>query len=176
MCFKEAGLNAQLVEVPSLGSLVLAEDPVSSALCYVGLGAQPAQEFSVWANKYYPRVYVQWGETELIVKAQVQITQYLRGIRKEFTLPITLKGTPFQLRVWDQLGMIPYGQTVAYADIALKLDKPAAVRAVGQACGANPLPIILPCHRVLAKTGGLAGYTGGLDIKRLLLKVEGISR
>ena len=106
-------------------------------------------------------------------QAAKELTQYFAGKRKKFGLALDLKtGTAFQKKVWLQLSKIPYGKTYSYADIALKIKNPKAVRAVGNANGKNPLCIIVPCHRVIASNGKLGGYTGGLEKKIKLLKIE----
>jgi len=103
-----------------------------------------------------------------------QLEEYFAGDRKEFTVPLAPSGTPFQLAVWTQLTKIPYGSTASYGDIARALGKrPVAARAVGLANGANPISIIVPCHRVIGSDGSLTGYGGGLDRKELLLRLEG---
>ncbi len=90
-----------------------------------------------------------------------------------FPLPLDLRGTPFQQQVWRELRKVPYGQTVSYGELARRVGRPGAVRAVGQAVGANPIPIIVPCHRVVGADGSLVGYGGGLEIKSALLRLEG---
>ena len=103
-----------------------------------------------------------------------QLEEYFAGDRKEFTVPLAPAGTPFQLAVWMQLTTIPYGSTISYGDIARALGKRlVASRAVGLANGANPISIIVPCHRVIGSDGSLTGYGGGLDRKELLLRLEG---
>lgn len=101
-----------------------------------------------------------------------QIHEYLRGERREFSLDLDIRGTPFQRRVWDELREIPYGETVAYAEIASRIENPKALRAVGQAVGANPIPLVIPCHRVVGKDGHLVGFGGGLPLKERLLYLE----
>lgn len=101
-----------------------------------------------------------------------QLKEYFSGHRKRFSCPLDLKGTPFQLKVWQALQAIPFGQTVSYEEIALKIGNPKAVRAVGQANGKNPVAIIVPCHRVIRKSGDLGGYSSGLEIKKFLLDWE----
>ncbi len=108
-------------------------------------------------------------------QAKIQLREYAAGERRVFEVPLDLRGTPFQLAVWNRLLEIPYGETRTYKEIALLLDKPLAVRAVGTANGANPVPIIVPCHRVVASGGGLGGYSAGLHIKERLLRLEGAS-
>lgn len=104
-----------------------------------------------------------------------QIESYLNGELKRFDLPLHLSGTPFQNKVWSELIKIPFGETRSYQDIAKAVGSPAASRAVGSACGKNPIPIVVPCHRVITKNGGLGGYSGGLEIKKALLKIEGLA-
>jgi methylated-DNA-[protein]-cysteine S-methyltransferase len=103
-----------------------------------------------------------------------QLSEYFAGDRKEFTVPLAPSGTPFQLAVWAELTKIPYGSTVSYGDIARALGKRlVASRAVGLANGANPISVIVPCHRVIGSDGSLTGYGGGLERKELLLRLEG---
>ena len=104
--------------------------------------------------------------------ARQQLTEYFDGERKEFDLPLSLAGTEFQLRVLDELRRIPYGETTSYGDIAARIGKPKAMRAVGAANGRNPIPIIVPCHRVIGRSGDLTGFGGGLDAKQALLQLE----
>lgn len=102
-----------------------------------------------------------------------QLTEYLHGERREFTLPLDLRGTSFQMAVWNALCRIPYGETRSYSEIARDVDRVKAVRAVGAANGANPIAVVVPCHRVIGKDGSLTGYAGGgLPIKAELLQIE----
>lgn len=101
-----------------------------------------------------------------------QLLEYFAGNRRQFDIAIQLNGTPFQQQVWQALRAIPYGQTTSYSAIAETIGNPKAVRAVGAANGRNPLPIIIPCHRVIGKNGQLTGFGGGLDSKAALLKIE----
>lgn len=103
-----------------------------------------------------------------------QLNEYFQGKRRDFDLPIRWRGSNFQKDVWAALQKIPYGHTLSYAALAMAAGNPSAVRAVANANGANALPIIIPCHRVIGSDGKLAGYTGGVDIKEALLEVEGI--
>jgi methylated-DNA-[protein]-cysteine S-methyltransferase len=105
--------------------------------------------------------------------AAAQLEEYFAGTRRNFDLPLAPTGTTFQLSVWKALAAIPYGATVTYSELAQRVGRPGASRAVGQANGANPLPIVYPCHRVVAAGGRLGGYGGGLDVKRRLLELEG---
>lgn len=110
--------------------------------------------------------------TELLSMTTIQLDEYFQGKRTTFSLPFNLTGTPFQLAVWKELQNIPYGQTTSYKEIAQKINKPKAYRAVGMANNKNPLPIIIPCHRVIGSNGKLIGYAGGLKLKNYLLELE----
>jgi methylated-DNA-[protein]-cysteine S-methyltransferase len=105
-----------------------------------------------------------------------QLTDYFAGERTAFELPLDLVGTPFQLTAWRALARIPYGTTVTYAEQAGRIGRPAAIRAVGAANGANPVPIVLPCHRIIGSDGSLTGFGGGLELKRFLLDHEAAQR
>jgi len=112
---------------------------------------------------------------DVLGNAADQLEEYFSGTRTRFDLPLELDGTPFQKEVWLALAEIPYGETVSYAELASMVGRPNAFRAVGQANGANPIPIVLPCHRVVASGGRIGGYGGGLDMKRRLLAIEGVT-
>jgi methylated-DNA-[protein]-cysteine S-methyltransferase len=109
---------------------------------------------------------------ELAFQAKNEILSFLAGNLKAFSVSLDFHGTPFQQSVWKQLGAIPYGQTITYGEVAARLGKPRAARAVGAACRANPLPIIVPCHRVVGGNGNLTGFTGGVKLKQDLLTLE----
>lgn len=111
-------------------------------------------------------------DSELLEKAMRQLSEYAEGNRRNFDLPIRPEGTDFRLKVWKELQRIPYGETITYGELARRVGNPKGCRAVANACGANPLPIIIPCHRVVAAGGNTGGYTGGLDIKLSLLEIE----
>jgi len=115
-----------------------------------------------------------FGERDdsLFAEAVEQLAEYFAGDRTEFDLPLALSGTVFQRTVWSALREIPYGETVSYGEIAMRIGRPTAARAVGLANGKNPVGIIVPCHRVVGSTGDLTGYGGGLDRKRHLLDFE----
>jgi methylated-DNA-[protein]-cysteine S-methyltransferase len=105
--------------------------------------------------------------------AERQLTEYFAGTRTEFDLPLASEGTEFQKKVWAELGRIPYGETATYGDIAKRLGyEPVISRAVGVANASNPLPIVVPCHRVIGSDGKLTGYAGGIDRKQALLELE----
>lgn len=113
-------------------------------------------------------------ETMVIKETKKQLQEYCKGKRKEFTLPLELEGTSFQVKVWQELLKIPYGTTKSYQDIAQAINNPKASRAVGMANNRNRIMIIIPCHRVIGSNGKLVGYAGGLKMKEELLKIEGI--
>lgn len=113
-------------------------------------------------------------ETPLLVRGRDQLLEYLTGRRRDFDLPLAPQGTPFQRRVWAALRTIPYGQTRSYRDVAQAVDCPKGFRAVGMANNRNPIPILIPCHRVVGADGSLTGYAGGLELKRALLAIEGL--
>jgi methylated-DNA-[protein]-cysteine S-methyltransferase len=110
--------------------------------------------------------------TPLLKKTAAQISDYLAGKRREFTLPLTLNGTEFAMKVWKEMSGIPYGGVRTYGDLAKAIGSPGAARAVGQACNHNPIPIIIPCHRVVGTGGKPTGYAGGLALKERLLELE----
>ncbi|MGG3999514.1 methylated-DNA--[protein]-cysteine S-methyltransferase [Anoxybacillus kestanbolensis] len=109
---------------------------------------------------------------EPLMQSLEELEQYFQKKRTSFSMPLKLVGTPFQLRVWEALQTIPYGQTVSYADIAKQIGQPKAVRAVGNAVGNNPITIVVPCHRVVRTGGGLGGYAWGIERKKWLLTHE----
>ena len=107
-----------------------------------------------------------------LADAILQLREYFAGERREFDLPLKLSGTEFQVSVLEALQGIPYGETASYGEIAKRIGRPKAVRAVGAANGRNPIPIVVPCHRVIGSTGDLTGFGGGLDTKEALLRLE----
>jgi len=128
------------------------------------------------AYKRTPVVRDDWIEDSSRFKLLLtQIDEYFAGNRREFTVPTHVQGTAFQKDVWKEIAKIPFGGSSSYQKIAKSIGRPKAVRAVGTAVGSNPLSIIVPCHRVLTSTGSLGGYAGGLDAKKVLLKIEKIA-
>ena len=145
----------------------------SRGVCKIALGKETAQDFLSWLERYVGHAPRQSERIGVVALALDQIAEYLNSARREFDLPLDLRGTEFQRRVWSAVAGIPYGQTRTYAQIAQAIGKPLALRAVGAANGANPLPLVVPCHRVLGSDGSLTGYGGGLDVKQKLLEMEG---
>ena len=105
-------------------------------------------------------------------RAEIELSEYFAGRRSEFGVPVHVEGSDFERASWEALGSIEYGTTISYAEQARRMGRPTAMRAVGSANGRNPLPIVIPCHRVIAADGSLGGYSGGLEIKRWLLDHE----
>lgn len=128
---------------------------------------------SLELNVHHSGDFTGTGYWEVFRIAEKQLTEYFQGKRREFDLPIKPIGTKFQLSVWEQVSRIPYGSVLSYGEIASLIEKPTACRAVGNAVGANPLPIIVPCHRVVSAKG-IGGFSCGLAIKRKLMAIEGI--
>ena len=112
------------------------------------------------------------SDDAVLATARRQLGEYFAGERREFDLPLRPAGTPFQREVWDALREIPYGETAGYGELAQRLRRPGAARAVGLANGRNPIAIVVPCHRVIGAAGSLTGYGGGLERKRYLLDLE----
>ena len=113
------------------------------------------------------------GSEYLLNQCEKELSAYFEGTLKEFTVPVRADGTPFRMKVWEELRKIPYGEVSSYKDIANAIGNPKAVRAVGGANHNNPISIIIPCHRVIGADGSLTGYGGGLDAKKYLLELEG---
>ena len=155
------------------------ETPIGSMLCasterglaYVRLPCAGGRGFADWLRRQAPGAELRTGFAPNKAAIQ-QIREYLDGKRSTFELPLDLRGTEFQRRVWQALLEIPYGETRTYAEQARAIGAPAAVRAVGTANGSNPVAIVVPFHRVIASGGKLGGYGGGLPLKRRLLALE----
>lgn len=144
-------------------------------VCWTGTPGTPADEGFAWLRRKMQIEQVIEGETIApLQQAMDELRRYVMGKRVQFSCPLDLHGTAFQVEVWEELFRIPYGETRTYAEIARSIGRPAAVRAVGAANGANPVAIIVPCHRVIGSDGTLTGYGGGLPTKAWLLALEGI--
>ena len=144
-----------------------------SPIGFLSLAAEEGKLTRLWLpNAPVPRLMPR--ETPLLLRARDQLLEYLAGDRKEFDLPLAEEGTPFQLAVRHALEQIPYGTVRSYGRVAADLGKPRAAMAVGQALACNPLPILIPCHRVVGADGSLTGWMGGLELKRTLLTLEGV--
>lgn len=152
----------------SLGSLRLAAS--EHGLVWIGLPGASGRGLAGWLRSAAPEAVVE-PAFEPCREAARQLVEYLDGKRRRFELVLDLRGTEFQRRVWQALLEIPYGETRSYGDVARTIGQAPAVRAVGAANGANPIPIVVPCHRVVA-AHGIGGYGGGLSLKRRLLALE----
>lgn len=144
-----------------VGDLLLVGDDSGLRQVNFGSGRRALRPHAAWHQDDAP-----------LLEVMRQLDGYFRGDRREFDLALSPRGTDFQLKVWRALERIPYGATCSYGDIARQIDEPGAARAVGLANGQNPIPIIIPCHRVIGANGSLTGYGGGLQIKRQLLDLE----
>jgi len=148
---------ASRIESP-IGPLTALVDG-GGALTHLLFAHQPTPAGAVW-------------DEERCAPVRAQLEEYFRGERDAFHLPLAPAGTEFQRRVWDELARIPFGETVDYGSLAARMGRPGAARAVGRANATNPIPIIVPCHRVIGANGSLTGYAGGMDAKRQLLDLE----
>jgi methylated-DNA-[protein]-cysteine S-methyltransferase len=144
-----------------IGPLLLAGDDASLRLVHFATGRKPRSPQSDWVEDKTP-----------FKEAIRQLEAYFQGKLKNFDLPLAPEGTDFQLLVWRNLQKIPYGETVSYGQLAKRIGNPTAARAVGLANGSNPIPIIIPCHRVIGSNGDLTGFGGGLPLKKKLLALE----
>lgn len=155
-------MNFQRTEFP-IGDVFIAAD--DKAVHVIGFEQN-------WDAKIQGFEDLQEQSNAIIDEATEQLQQYFDGKRFSFELPLHLQGTEFQQQAWQALQQIPFGETRSYSDQAEAIDKPNAVRAIGHANSLNPISIVVPCHRVIAKSGKLAGYAGGMDIKQFLLDHE----
>jgi O-6-methylguanine DNA methyltransferase len=146
-----------------------------NGVCWTGTPGTPLEEGLIRTKKWlnFDRV-VQASQVEPLQQAVQELQRYFAGEKLTFSCPLDLQGTAFQVSVWQALRDIPYGETRSYAEIAQVTGRPSAVRAVGAANGANPIAVIVPCHRVIGSNGTLTGYGGGLSTKSWLLSLEGI--
>jgi methylated-DNA-[protein]-cysteine S-methyltransferase len=143
----------------------------------IAADAQGLRNVVFETNKYQAADRASWKrDSAPLHAAREQLEAYFAGERQHFDLPLQPVGTPFQLKVWRTLAEIPYGATWSYGDVAKRIGEPKAVRAVGAANGRNPLPIVLPCHRVIGSDGSLTGFGGGLPTKQFLLRHEAGAR
>jgi len=159
-----------------LGTLTLVAS--ERGLCSIDFGtfAKVADELAAWAKRWWrePVLVPAAEDHPLLEEARAQLDAYFRGERTRFAVPLDLRGTPFQRIVWDALCRVPYGATASYGEIAAAVGRPGASRAVGGANNRNPVPIIVPCHRIIGADGSLVGYGSGLWIKEWLLALEGV--
>lgn len=152
-----------------IGSVRIASS--RDGLAYVQLPHANGRGFDGWRLRHVPSATVKRG-FEPNRPYIAQIVEFLEGKLERFDLPVDLRGTPFQRAVLEEVARIPFGETRTYAEVAAALGRPTATRAVGAANGANPVPLVVPCHRVIASSGQLQGYGGGLELKARLLAME----
>lgn len=145
-----------------VGPLLLAGNHDGLHVLAFGVGSRPREVEADWAV----------DKTSLLKGVRHELDEYFAGRLKKFTTPVVFEGTPFQNQVWRELCRIPYGETISYLELANRIENPKAVRAVGMANGANPIAIIVPCHRVIGANGSLTGFGGGIPAKRALLELE----
>jgi methylated-DNA-[protein]-cysteine S-methyltransferase len=154
-------MNYQYLETP-IGKLLIAGDGETVRVIAFPKNGCPRDPQPGWIE----------GSTGAIEETARQLREYFTGRRREFELPLAPEGTKFQKSVWRELQGIPYGRTISYGELARRVGNPKASRAVGAANGANPIPIVIPCHRVIGANGKLTGFGGGLPIKEKLLDLE----
>lgn len=154
-----------------MNSFVVHETPIGRLLLASTGGALVHVQFLKGVDLAYPKGWEPGDPNGALAETARQLDAYFAGELRVFDLPLALAGTPFQQRVWDALRAIPFGKTISYADLATTVG--SGSRAVGGANGANPIGIIVPCHRVITSAGGLGGYAGGIEQKRRLLEHEG---
>ena len=140
-------------------------------LCYVGSPDAPFAELSQWVNKHIPNSQLV-EDKKALEEYETELVDFLLGKIKEFSIPLDLRGTEFQRTVWGKLMEVPFGKGATYTEIAERIQRPDAVRAVGTAIGSNPVLIVVPCHRMFGKHGEWRGYRGGLKMKGQLLEIE----
>ncbi|TFE00790.1 methylated-DNA--[protein]-cysteine S-methyltransferase [Jeotgalibacillus sp. R-1-5s-1] len=145
----------------------------SKGVCYFGTQSEGFEGLEAWVMKTYKEAHLEHNSVKTGPYIE-ELTDYFDGVKQTFNMKVDVKGTPFQEEVWQALRDIPFGETRSYADIAEVIGRPKAVRAVGGAVGANPVLITIPCHRVIAKDGSIGGFSSGLDLKRVLMRIEGI--
>ena len=175
--FREAASRAGLLDVgydvvdSPVGPLLLAA--TERGLLRISFDIDPERQLELLARLAGPRVL---RAPRAVDAAQRELDDYFEGRRREFDLTLDLRGlTAFTIRVLAELARVPYGRTSTYAELARRSGRPKAARAVGMVMNRNPLPIVLPCHRILGSSGGLVGYGGGLHVKEALLRLEGVT-
>lgn len=161
-------LLAQRFETP-FGPLNIAA--TATGICRIAFPVELSGSWLPWFDRHFGCLPNR-DSSPLLVEAAWQLSQYFRGLRTEFTVPVELRGTDFQQTVWRRLQEIPFGRTVSYSELARLLGVPRGARAIGAANACNPVPILVPCHRVIGSGGGLVGFGGGIELKERLLELE----
>lgn len=163
-------LQADWLETPVGAVLLAGDDENLHLLGFVTEEAAMIRKLALAQKKL--RARIEFGVVAAVARAKRELTEYFAGERRLFETPLAMDGTAFQLKVWEALRQIPFGNMLTYADLAQKIEQPSSFRAVAQACSQNPIAIIVPCHRVINTGGGIGGYSGGPDIKTKLLEFE----
>lgn len=163
---EETGVNVMkyyaIIQSPIDDLMLVADDTALTGLYFVGHKHIPSESKHWTLNPQHP----------VLRQAAKQLQEYFASKRTDFSIPLRLSGTDFQKRVWNQIALIPHGETINYSELAKRAGAPEAIRAVGTATGRNPVSIIVPCHRVMGKNGNLCGFAGGLPRKQHLLALE----
>jgi methylated-DNA-[protein]-cysteine S-methyltransferase len=166
-------INFSFIETMA-GRIYIAEK--DEKVIYISIGSNPYENMQKWIKKHFPKEEIlsldEQTQNTLLIEAGRQILDYMEGKAKIIDFPVEITGTDLQKSVWKEIAAIPFGKVKSYGELARLIGKPAASRAVGAACGANPLPLIIPCHRVIGTSGSLTGFGGGLEMKKLLLELE----
>jgi methylated-DNA-[protein]-cysteine S-methyltransferase len=152
-------------------------DRISTSLGTMVIASDGEAMTGAWfdGQRHQPPVDASWQERRglaILRQAETELAEYFAGGRTTFSLPLSPAGTPFQRDVWRAIAGVPYGETIAYRDLAARIGRPGSIRAAGAATGRNPLSIVIPCHRIVGADGALTGYAGGIERKRTLLSLE----
>lgn len=159
---RENIMNYSIMKSPIDDLMLVADASTLTGVYFAGCDHIPAASNRWTLNAQHP----------VLLLAAEQLQEYFAGKREDFSLPLRLDGTDFQEKVWREIALIPYGETITYGDLAKRAGAPEAIRAAGTSTGRNPVSIIVPCHRVMGKNGAMRGYAGGLERKRYLLELE----
>ena len=159
---ESGGLYYFIVKSGIKDLMLVADDSALIGLYFMGCDHIPAASKDWIHDARHP----------VLRQAATQLREYFEGKRDHFTIPLRLAGTDFQQKVWREIARIPYGETIAYGELAERAGAPRAIRAAGTSTGRNPVAIIIPCHRVVGKNGGMGGFAGGLERKRFLLELD----
>lgn len=152
-----------------IGQLTVVKSP--RGVCFIGLPGTLLAEVEKWTLRHFPDEILKLTSTPFEIERQ-QLVEYARGERQQFTFPIDHRNTPGAVRFLEEVQKIPFGETTTYGEIAHRAGRPNAARAVGRAMATNPLPLVLPCHRIVGSDGSLTGYGGGISLKKQLLQME----
>lgn len=140
-------------------------------VCFIGLPSVTIDLVQAWANRHFPGESLRPGPAPF-ERERRELREYAEGRRTTFTFPLDHHNTPFSLQVLEEVGRVPYGKTASYGAIARRVGRPRSARAVGRAMATNPLPLVIPCHRIVGSGGSLTGFGGGLALKKELLRLE----